>query len=120
MGRQHSGLMLVLFPSQRGVGVDLGNIEIKESTAGFQTFTITRKDMSDDTEYFLFYDHQLEKFWFCPANKLPWVENKRSYRVTQVAKVALWETSDVVQVIENMRSYINDQKYLEVLYNEEE
>ena len=115
MARKHSELMLVLFPSQEAIGPDLGNIEIKESLAGFQKFTIKNKDMDDAIDFFLFYDQQLETFWFCPADMLPYVKKKASYTVPMVARCAMWTTKDVVEVIEWMRPYITDQKYLEVL-----
>ena len=113
MGRKHEGLLMILFPNQEGTGIDLGNVELKETTTGKEMFSLMPKDMQ--AEYFLFYSNLQERFWFVDSQDIPAINKRRSFRVAQIERVVLWTTKDVVEVIERLRPYINNQKYLQVL-----
>jgi len=113
MGRMHEGLFRVLFPYQEHTGIDLGNIEIKETTKGKEIFSLEPKDMQ--AEYILFYSNFQERFWFVDSQDIPFMRKRRSFRVAQIERIIIWTTRDVIEVIENLKPYINDQKYLEVL-----
>lgn len=100
MGRHQSDYIRALFPNEVAIGVDLGNIEIKESRNGFHQFTVLPKDMF--AEFFLFYDWQFEEFYFCDVQDLPEVKKKRSFTTIQVEKFCLWKTKDEIELLTNV------------------
>lgn len=84
MGRKHEGLLMEMFPRQKGVGIDYGNIKFKESTNGFHKFSVYPKDML--AEYFLFYDQETEFFYLSRVSHLPKIQRKRSFRTILKSK----------------------------------
>lgn len=76
-GRIHSEFMMNVFPKQRPTGIDLGNIEIKESCNGFNRIVVCKKDMNSKIDYFLCYNHQTFEFLIVDAQDIPRVKGKR-------------------------------------------
>ena len=90
MANYHNEILMELFPDQCAFGVDYGNIEFKESTKHYHKFTVEPKD--NDSEFFVFYDHEYEEFYMCRTKDLPYISKKRSFRVAQVKKNCMWWT----------------------------
>jgi len=113
MGRYHSPFMMVLFPNQKPTGVDLGNVEIKETNGKFECFTVNKIDMR--AEFFLFYSWRQNKFWFVDAQDLPLVKKQRTFRVPQIETACIFSTTNVIEMMEKLRPYLTDQSYYSAL-----
>jgi len=113
MGRQHSDLMMNLFPTQRGVGVDLGNVEIKECGYDSKDHKFVLKGDDTKSEFILFYFHP-ESEWAIVNTKeffyrLP---KKRSVTIHQVRKCAYFRTNKIPEMMDEIETIIKDTKFL--------
>ena len=94
-GRIHSEFMMNVFPKQKPTGIDLGNIEIKESTNGFNRIVVCKKDMNPKIDYFLCYNHQNFEFLIVDSQDIPRVKGKtRSVYWNYLKSMAILQTQD--------------------------
>jgi hypothetical protein len=110
MGRYHSELMMILFPNQKPIGIDLGNIEIKENKNQFHKFVLKPDDKL--AEFFLFYDAQLMTYFIVNQVEMPKFKKKRSISTQQVKKIAYFETQDDESLINELATIIKDDSFL--------
>lgn len=98
-GRIHSEFMMNVFPKQKATGIDLGNIEIKESTNGYDRITICKKDMNPKIDYFLCYNHQNFEFLIVDSQDIPRVKkNNRSVYWNYLERMSLFKTSNYDEI----------------------
>lgn len=118
MGRYHSEYMRILFPNQKANGIDMGNVEIKESNNNHNMFTVSQKDMI--AEYFLFYNHISDMFYICDCEDFPYVKRKRGFRIHQIEKISFFRTKDIDKLMEKLREIIKDLSFLPNEYRSEQ
>lgn len=110
MGRYHSTLLQTLFPNQRGTGIDLGNIEIKESTSKYNRIELKKEDYN--AEYILAYNHQNEIFLLVDTNDIP-RPIKTRFKMKSISwnwleKYALFSTQDEIEMLEQIKNYLSN------------
>ena len=116
-GRHHTRFINDLF-NESGLGVDLGNIEIKESTRAYHKFTVHPKDM--EAEFFLFYDHPADMYALVKREKLPIIEKKRTFRLTQVIEQAYFVSKNYLEIMKEVHKIIKDPSYCKFTRDEVE
>lgn len=97
MGRLHSEWMKVLFPYQKGNGIDLGNIDIKESYGKYNRIELDKKDMK--AEYFFCYNHQIEEYLLVDCQDIPLVRAKRSFSWKQLKRISIFKSKNEYESI---------------------
>ncbi len=114
MGRYHSELMKVLFPNHKAIGIDLGNVEIKECKNNSHKFTLKADDKY--AQFFLFYDWMLDMYFICNKVELPTIRVKRAISTNQVQKWAYFQTNDVDELLNEIKTILKDQNFLPEAY----
>lgn len=105
----HSSFIRSVFPNLERFGIDLGNIEVKETYSLNGMFTLRKKDKESD--YILFYTHVEDTFFLVKSNKLTFLSEKRGMRLSGVKKQAIFQSKDVIEMLENVCPLLNDEKY---------
>ena len=111
MGKKHSQLSMLMFPNQKGTGVDYGNIEFKESTKNHQCYDLYPKD--EKTEYFLFTDFLDYTFRLVDKQDIPVIKNHRKITTMQIDRICIWNKTNVVEVkeiIDDMKKEFDERK----------
>jgi len=108
---RHSEFMHLFF-DDKSIGVDLGNIEIKESTKNYQKFTVLSKDM--DAEYLLFYDHKSQTWSLAKTDSFPEVIGKRSFRLSQVLEHAYFVSKNDFDILREVHKVIKDHSLITI------
>ena len=111
MGQKHSPMLMLMFPNQKGTGVDYGNVEFKESTNNDSMYDLYPKD--EKAEYFLFYDFVGDIFRLCDKQDLPVIKKHRKFTSMQINRICIWNKTDVVEVkeiIDNMKKEFDERK----------
>lgn len=111
MPRNHSEFMQIFFKDY-STGIDLGNIEIKESTKNYQKFTILPKDMA--SEFLLFYDHKSQTWSLARTNSFPEVIGKRSFRLSQVLEHCFFVTKNDFEIMREVHKVILDHSLVSI------
>ena len=108
MGRKHSQKFLILFPNQQGNGIDLGNVEIKESFK-YKRFILRPKD--EKAEFFLFYSHEFERYWIVDSQDIPPIRKMRSVGINQIKNLALFTTDNDMEMFEKLSELLKEPDY---------
>ncbi len=103
MGRKHNGILMIYFPNQKGVGVDYGNIEFKESTNDDSMYDLYPKD--EKAEYFLFVDY-VDKlpFRFVDKQDIPVIKTHRKYTTFKIDQICKWRTDDELLMYDRVQA----------------
>jgi hypothetical protein len=105
MGNYHSEFIQCFFKDNPN-GIDLGNIEIKESTLKYHKFTVKQKDMSAD--YLLFYDHASQIWALAQTKSFPEITQKRSFRLAQVLDNSYFVTKNDFEIMREVHKIIQN------------
>lgn len=118
-GHKHSELMMGYFPNQKAVGIDLGNVEIKECKNPNHKYTIKKKDLQ--AEFILFYDWLEDEYFFVNTKEMPEIkrkkrevnpECKRAISTNQVRTIAYLATKDQDVFMTEMEKIVKDKNHL--------
>jgi len=109
IGRKHSKFIQSIFPKIEATGIDLGNIEVKESTSFNQMFTMRKKDK--ESEYILFYSHLEDTFFITKTTEFTFLTEKKGIRLTGVKKHSFFQTKDVIEMLETLTPLLKNQEY---------
>jgi hypothetical protein len=101
----HSEEIRKIFPDIAFHGVDLDNVEVKESESKSGMFSVSNAD--NRAEYMLFY-HRNPHNWFYVVDMkdVPHIKKRRGIRITQVKKLAIFKTKDhkkIKDYVDNLR-----------------
>ena len=104
----HSDILQILFPAQRGVGIDLGNIEIKESG---KYDRIELKPSDYDAEFILGFNNKNYDFLLVDINDIPPPRKKRfkykSVPWNWLEKMAIFQTNDEIEMLEQIKPFLS-------------
>lgn len=104
-------MMRNLFPHQKAIGIDLGNVELKECSSKCRKFSIKPEDKR--AEYIIFYNHWDQEFLF--MNVQEWehlISNKRrSFSIDQVRKLSFLTTTDIEVFYAKSEEIIRDKTH---------
>jgi hypothetical protein len=109
IGRKHSKFIQSIFLKIEPTGIDLGNIEVKESTSFNQMFTMRKKDK--ESEYILFYSHLEDTFFITKTTEFTFLTEKKGIRLTGVKKHSFFKTKDVIEMLETLTPLLKNQEY---------
>ena len=111
MGMQHSETMQVFFNNMKGVGIDLGNVEIKECNNKWHKYTVNKKD--NKAPFLLFYDHVDKEFNFVNQVEFKRIPNSCTVSTQQLRKEFSYKTTRIVMEFMNeMEEIIEDKSFL--------
>ncbi|MFA5300121.1 MAG: hypothetical protein WC389_18190 [Lutibacter sp.] len=102
---RHSSFIQSIFPNLERFGIDLGNIEVKESYSYNNSFTLREKDKK--SEYILFYTHLEDTFFLTKSTELTFLSKKSKVRLSWVKKHFLFQTKDVIELIDKITPFLN-------------
>jgi hypothetical protein len=109
IGCKHSSFIQSIFPKIEKFGIDLGNIEIKETTSFNEMFTYRKKDK--ESEYMLFYTHLHDEFYLVKTSDLTILSEKGGIRLSGVKKHSFFQTKDVIVMLEKITPLLKNQAY---------
>jgi hypothetical protein len=108
--------MLTLFPNQQPIGIDLGNVEIKECRNSVHKFTLKATD--GKAQFILFYDWLIDTYFICNQKEMPVIRCKRAISTNQVKKWAYFESKELDALFEELKTIIKNPKYIPGPYQE--
>lgn len=93
-------------------GVDLGNIDIKESTKGFHRVIVKPKD--EKAEFLLCYDHVSKHFALIDTQDIPRIRKPRSLYFNRIEQIAKFITQSPKNMLQNISEYLKDLSYIKI------
>lgn len=97
-------------------GVDLGNIDIKESTKNYHRVVLTPKD--EEAEYLLCYDHDLKQFALIDKQDIPRIRKPRSLYFNRIERIAKFITDSPKIMLQSISEYLKDKNYVKISQKE--
>ncbi len=111
MGDHHSEFIQCFF-DEKAHGIDLDNIEIKESTLKYHKFTVKPKDMVAD--FILFYDHASQIWALAKTRSFPEIIQKRSFRLAQVLDNSYFVTKNDFEMMREVHKIISNPNLIKI------
>jgi len=103
--------MQIFFTRIEVVGIDLGNVEIKECDNKWHKYTLGKKD--NKAEFILFYDHIKEEFNFVNQVEFKRINNSRTFSTPQIIRDFSYKTTrDLDEFMNEMEEIVEDKSYL--------
>ena len=104
-----------IFPNQRATGIDLGDVDIKESHGKYHRIVLGQKDYSKKIKFFICYNHVFDEFLIVDSQDLEVIKAKKktykdrngqkqfkkqnkSYYWNYLRKIAMHTTNDLVEL----------------------
>jgi len=98
MGRKHSEMLMLAFPNQKGVGIDLpkSKTELKESTVGI----LRLKNKDNRAKFIIFYDSINYDFYYIDKNDFSEIRKYHKFSLDFVKRIAFFQTNDICEIVE--------------------
>jgi hypothetical protein len=117
----HGNFIRSIFPDVAGAhgGIDLDNIEIKESRHA-EMFTVAARSLN--AEYFLFYHHLTNTFFITQGEEIRknWHgKRQRGFRIKQIESMSLFQTNNIKEIqnkIKELRKPLDSEQQVLLKY----